>query len=91
MSDLCGQAACPGSNITLFPIFGKETCPAGPVMLHEAIHNAGACDDIDKGKSYPPAHSENNAYSYEYFALDVSGGYKTPDLGKRRPTVPKVK
>ena len=60
-------------------------------MLHEAIHNAGACDDIDKGRSYPPAQSENNAYSYEYFALDVSGGYKTPDLGKRKPTVPKVK
>jgi hypothetical protein len=91
VADLCGQAACPGSNITLFPIFGKETCPAGPVMLHEALHNAGACDDFNKGNRYPPANSENNAYSYEYFALDVTGGYKTPDLGKRKPTVPKVK
>ena len=89
--DICGQAACPGSNITLFPIFGKETCPAGPVMLHEALHNAGACDDINKGNRYPPANSENNAYSYEYFALDVTGGYKTPELGKRKPSVPKVK
>jgi hypothetical protein len=89
--DTCGQAACPGNNITLFPVFGTETCPAGPVMLHEAIHNAGACDDINKGKSYPPSSSENNAYSYEYFALDVIAGYKTPELGKRRPSVPKVK
>ncbi len=89
--DICGQAECPGSKITLFPIFGKETCPAGPVMLHEALHNAGACDDINKGNRYPPANSENNAYSYEYFALDVTGGYKTPELGKRKPSMPKVK
>jgi Domain of unknown function (DUF4157) len=89
--DTCGQAACPGNNITLFPVFGKETCPAGPVMLHEAVHNAGACDDINKGNSYPPSSSENNAYSYEYFALDVTAGYKTPELGKRKPSVPKVK
>ena len=89
--DTCGQAACPGNNITLFPVFGKETCPAGPVMLHEAVHNAGACDDINKGNSYPPSSSENNAYSYEYFALDVTAGYKTPELGKRKPLVPKVK
>lgn len=89
--DLCGQASCPGNNITLFPDFGKETCPAGPVMLHEAVHNAGACDDINKGKRYPPSSSEDNAYSYEYFALDVTAGYKTPELGKRKPTVPKVK
>jgi hypothetical protein len=89
--DLCGQASCPGSKITLFPEFGKETCPAGPVVLHEAVHNAGACDDMDKGGNYPPANAENNAYSYEYFALDVAAGYKTPELGKRKPTAPKVK
>lgn len=89
--DTCGQAMCPGSAITLFPAFGSETCPAGPVMLHEAIHNAGACDDINKGGSYPPSSSEDNAYSYEYFALDVTAERKTPELGKRKPTVPKVK
>ena len=89
--DICGQAGCPGNNITLFPDFGKEVCPAGPVVLHEAIHNAGGCDDINKGNRYPPSSSENNAYSYEYFALDVTAGYKTPELGKRKPTVPKVK
>jgi hypothetical protein len=89
--DICGQAMCPGNNITLFPDFGKETRPAGPVMLHEAVHNAGGCDDINKGNSYPPSSSEDNAYSYEYFALDVTAGYKTRELGKRKPTVPKVK
>lgn len=89
--DTCGQAACPGSAIILFPAFGSETCPAGPVMLHEAIHNAGACDDINKGGRYPPSSSEDNAYSYEYFALDVTAERKTPELGKRKPTVPKVR
>ena len=59
--DTCGQAACPGSAITLYPVFGSETCPAGPVMLHEAIHNAGACNDINKGNTqYPPSNSEDN-------------------------------
>jgi hypothetical protein len=89
--DLCGQAPCPGNEITLFPDFGKAVCPAGPVILHEAAHNAGACDDIDKGKSYPPASAEDNAYSYEYFALAVAGGYKTPELGKRKPTAPQIR
>ena len=88
--DLCGQAPCPGNEITLYPDFGKAVCPAGPVILHEAAHNAGACDDIDGGKSYPPASAEDNAYSYEYFALAVAGGYKTPELGKRKPTVPRI-
>jgi len=89
--DLCGQAPCPGNEITLFPDFGKEVCPAGPVILHEAAHNAGACDDIDRGKSYPPTSAEDNAYSYEYFALAVAGDYKTPELGKRKPTAPVIR
>lgn len=89
--DLCGQAPCPGNEITLFPDFGKAVCPAGPVVLHEAAHNAGACDDIDKGRSYPPASAEDNAYSYEYFALAVAGGYKTPELGKRKTTAPRIR
>ena len=87
--DFCAEALCPGNAITIFPDFGKETCPAGPVMLHEAIHNAAACDDVNKGAKYPPSSSEDNAYSYEYFALDVAAGYKTPELKKRQPTVPK--
>ncbi|MBX3330922.1 MAG: DUF4157 domain-containing protein [Nitrospira sp.] len=90
--DICGQAAFPGSTITLFPPFGNEVCPAGPVMLHEAIHNAGAGDDIKKGsRNYPPSRSEDNAYSYEFFAMDVMAGFKTPELGKRKPTAPKIK
>lgn len=89
--DLCGQAACPGSKIILYPDFGKETCPAGPALLHEAAHNAGACADIDKNGHYPPASAENNAYSYEYFALDVAGGYKAPSEPKKhKPTAPKI-
>jgi hypothetical protein len=89
--DLCGEASCPGSKVTLFPGFGKETCPAGPVLLHEAVHNAGACDDIDKGSAYPPSDAENNAYSYEHFALAAVAGYATPELGKHKPTAPKIK
>lgn len=87
--DLCGQAPCPGSTITLFPDFGTAGCPAGPVLLHEAAHNAGACDDIDKDRSYPPADAEDNAYSYEYFAKDVAAGYKAPpELKKHKPKAP---
>jgi hypothetical protein len=87
--DLCGRAECPGDTIKVFPDFGKDTCPAAPVLLHEAIHNAGGCGDTDKGDSYPPRDPENNAYSYEYFALDVSGGTKAPPkLKKRDPKAP---
>lgn len=89
--DLCGQASCPGSKMTLFPDFGKEECPAGPVVLHEVAHNAGACDDIDKGKNYPPASSEDNGYSYEYFATDIAAGLKAPpELKKRKPKAPEI-
>ncbi len=90
--DICGRAACPGNNITLFPVFGSETCPAGPVLLHEAVHNAGACDDIKKGsKDYPPSTSEDNAYSYENFVLALAAGEKEPELKKRQPSAPKAK
>jgi hypothetical protein len=88
--DLCAKASCPGSKITVFPDFGKETCPAGPVILHEAAHNAGACDDHDKGKAYPPARPENNAYSYEYFASDVAAGpAQSTKSKKHEPHLPK--
>jgi hypothetical protein len=90
--DLCGEAQCPGNSIVLYPDFGKATCPAGPVILHEGIHNAGACDDIDKdNKHYPPSSAEDNAYSYEYFALAVTAGYKMPELGTHKPTAPNAK
>jgi len=87
--DFCGEAYCPGREITLFPDFGKAQCPADAVVLHEAAHNAGACSDIDKGRNYPPAHAENNAYSYERFATDVWAGYRAPpELKKRESSVP---
>jgi Domain of unknown function (DUF4157) len=89
--DLCGQAYCPGTEITLFPDFGRAQCPPGPVVLHEAAHNTGACSDIDKGRGYPPAAAEDNAYSYEYFATDVVAGYKAPPpLKNRDNAVPRV-
>lgn len=91
MVDLCGQASCPGSAITLFPGFGTKGCPVDTLILHEAAHNAGACDDIDRGKKYPPANSQNNAYSYEYFAADVAAGYKEPpELKRHKPKAPEV-
>jgi hypothetical protein len=86
--DICGEAACPGDKITIFPDFGKDTCPAGPVLLHEALHNTGACDDINKGANYPPSSPEDNPYCYEYFAVDLTAGYKTPELKKREPKAP---
>lgn len=90
--DLCGQAACPGNTITLYPTFGTQACPAAPVLLHEALHNAGACDDIGQGsRSYPPSNSEDNAYSYENFAVALTADEKGPELGKRRPSTPRVK
>jgi Domain of unknown function (DUF4157) len=89
--DLCGEARCPGNSIFLFPDFGKATCPADAVLLHEAVHNTGACGDIDKNsRHYPPSNAEDNAYSYEYFARDVTAGYKEePGLGPHKSTTPK--
>lgn len=88
--DRCAEARCPGTEVTLFPDFGMEQCKAGPTLLHEAAHNAGACSDIDRGKKYPPADAEKNAYSYEFFASDVASGYKTPpELKKRNPGAPR--
>ncbi|CAN5908848.1 hypothetical protein BH23GEM7_BH23GEM7_24010 [soil metagenome] len=89
--DLCGQAPCPGSSITLYPSFGSATCPAGATILHETAHNAGACDDVDNGKGYPPAESENNAYSYEYFAAALTAGSKVPTLPKRKTVAPSAR
>ena len=89
--DVCAQASCPGNDVEVFPDFGKDICPVGPVLLHEAVHNAGGCDDIDSGTKHPPNDAENNAYFYEHFALAVQSGMKTPELGKRKPTAPPVK
>jgi hypothetical protein len=75
----CARAPCPGSEIILCPSFGKAGCPGGPTILHEAAHNAGACDDIQQGSAnYPPGNAENNAYSYENFAVEFDSGLKKP-------------
>jgi hypothetical protein len=79
-SDNCAVAKCPGNKISLCPLFGGPKCNSGPVILHEAAHNAGACGDIDKDGDYPPRNAENNAYSYEYFALDVAEGPPKPKI-----------
>ncbi len=74
--DLCGEASCPGTTVTVFPTFGSKGCPAGQTLLHESAHSAGACADVLSGKGYPPAKAENNAWSYENFAVDALKGFK---------------
>jgi len=74
--DLCGEASCPGTTVTVFPTFGSKGCPAGQTSLHESAHSAGACADVLSGKGYPPAKAENNAWSYENFAVDALKGFK---------------
>jgi hypothetical protein len=87
---ICGEAAIPGSTISLYPNFGTEVCSsAGAVILHEAAHNAGAKGDIDRGAAnYPPKDAENNAYSYEYCALEIAAGIASPKLPEHIPRAP---
>ena len=84
---LCAQGEISGNKIIICPRFGSEGCIPGPTILHEAAHNAGAANDIDKGSSYPPADAENNAYSYEYFILDALKGPAPIDL-EGKPDAP---
>ena len=87
---LCAQGECPGKSVLVLPQFAGKACPAGPTILHEAIHNAGACGDIDRdGKKYPPSKSEDNAWSYEYFASEVDAGAPTPKLPDGTPKAPR--
>lgn len=71
----CALSDCPGSNIIICPPFFTPTCDQRLTILHEASHNAGACEDIrrEPGK-YPPTpdHGVNNSYSYENFAAEVA-------------------
>jgi hypothetical protein len=85
----CAEGAVSGSKILICPPFGTTACPAGPTMLHEAAHNAGAANDVKPGTSgYPPADSEDNAYSYEQFPVDVLKGPPTFELKKGKPKEP---
>lgn len=82
---LCAEGIVSGSKIWICPPFGNKACPPSATMLHEAAHNAGAPDDIlPRSSGYPPAKSEDNAFSYEQFAVDVLKGPPEVEL-KRRP------
>lgn len=88
---LCGWGDCPGTKIVICPSFGMGGCPLGATVLHEAAHNAGACDDVEEGKGYPPKKSQNNAYSYENFATDVKKGILAlPPLAPKKESIPSI-
>ena len=85
----CAQTTVSGSKIFICPPFGTTTCPAGPTILHEAAHNAGASKDVKPGAGgYPPRDAENNAYSYEQFPVDIRKGPPEVELKQRRPKEP---
>jgi hypothetical protein len=45
-------------------------CHPAATIIHEAAHNDGAGGDIPPGSNaYPPQNAEDNAYSYEMFAV----------------------
>jgi hypothetical protein len=73
---ICAEAPVNSNEISLYLHFWRDGCGSkGEMMLHEAAHNAGAKDDIHKDEGYPPkSHAEDNAYSYQYFAVDVQKG-----------------
>jgi hypothetical protein len=71
----CALGECQGDDITICQQFGEPGCPPGPVIIHEGAHNDGACLDIRRQPgNYPPKPVEgvNNAYSYEYFAVEAA-------------------
>jgi hypothetical protein len=80
---ICAEAPINGNSISIFLDFWKDACGSkGEMMLHEAAHNAGAKDDIHKDEEYPPkGNAEDNAYSYQYFAVDVKAGPPRIRLG----------
>ena len=76
-ADFCAEGTVGGPGIFLCSAFTGAGCPAGPVMLHEAAHNTGAGGDFDRrGGKYSPKNPEENAYSYEYFALDLDAAIR---------------
>ena len=82
--NLCAQGVTPGNKIFICPNFGTKGCEPESTILHESAHNAGAKDDIDKSDKYPPKNAENNAYSYEYFVIDVKKGLPDISLPPKR-------
>jgi hypothetical protein len=86
---ICAEAPVNSNDISIFLHFWNDGCGSkGEMILHEAAHNAGAKDDIHKDEGYPPTKNpEDNAYSYQYFALDVQKG--PPRVRLNAPKVPK--
>lgn len=79
----CARGQISGNLIQICPDFGGKACDPGVTMLHEAVHNDGARGDIDTDGDYPPKKNpEDNAYSYENFALGIRKG---PQEFKLRP------
>ncbi len=85
---ICAEAPINSEKIVIFLHFWRDGCGSkGEMLLHEAAHNAGAKDDIHSDEGYPPANAEDNAYSYQLFAVDVKKGPPRVRLGD--PKVPK--
>jgi uncharacterized protein DUF4157 len=86
---ICAEAPIKSQKITIFLHFWKDACGSkGEMLLHEAAHNAGAKDDIHQDEGYPPkANAEDNAYSYQFFAVEVRKGPPRVQLGD--PNAPK--
>jgi hypothetical protein len=71
----CARGAFTGNVILICPSFGSKACDPGLTMVHEAAHNDGAKGDVDTDGRYPPVKNpEDNAYSYENFALEIRTG-----------------
>ena len=86
---ICAEAPIHSQKISIFLHFWRDACGSkGEMILHEAAHNAGAKDDIHLDEGYPPkANAEDNAYSYQFFAVDVRKG--PPRVRLEDPKVPK--
>jgi hypothetical protein len=80
---ICAEAPIDSNDISIYLHFWKDGCGSkGEMMLHEAAHNAGAKDDVHKDEEYPPkGNAEDNAYSYQFFAVDVHEGPARIRLG----------
>jgi Domain of unknown function (DUF4157) len=67
----------------------QQQAVGGSQVLQRQPDGTGKKEPDDK--HYPPSSAEENPYSYEHFALEVTEGYKTPELGTRKPKAPEVK
>ena len=88
--DLCGEGLCHGEKITIYPDFGKESCPPGRSCSTKRCTIPAPAPRGHGQSGYPPSSPEDNPYSYEHFAVDVaSGGKPPPELKKRDSHAPR--